>query len=542
MKRLLLPLLVLLAAAACSPKTAPAGSGSRAGKAASDIVILYDNDVHCAVDVYAEMAALKAETLQKTPYVALVSAGDFVQGGSLGAASKGGYIIDIMNAVGYDFVTLGNHEFDYAIPRMVELMNTLTATAVCCNLIDLKTDRRMYRPYAIKDFGGTKVAFVGGATPYSFNSSTPAYFQDDKGNYVYSLSADNYYDNFQNFVDDARQQGADYVIALTHLGDDISYDPINSQTLAANTRGIDAIIDGHSHSLVPARTLKNKEGKDVLYTQTGAHFENIGVLTISPEGKLSTRLVSVKDYAKKDPRVQAVIEQKKQADAALGARKIGHSEMMLPAKDENGDWLVRKYEPSLGDLCADAFRVTLGTDIAMLGGGSIRKDLPEGDIRYDDIFNVFPFGNTTCTATLSGQQILDALEFGVGAWPTDFGGFLHVSGLTYEFDPSVESPVVYDVNKAFVRIDAGPRRVFNVRVLDPETGNYEPIDPKREYTVGGTTYLLRDAGDGYELLKGLGHDTGTADVDQLEKYIVEVLKGEIRISQYGASQQRVRQK
>ena len=386
MKRLLLPLLVLFAAAACSPKTAPAGNS---GNTTSDIVILYDNDVHCSVDGYAEMAACKAEQLKRTPNVALVSAGDFVQGGSLGAASRGGYIVDIMNAVGYDFVTLGNHEFDYAIPRMTELMDMLSATVLCCNLIDLKADRRMYKPYAIKDFGGTKVAFVGGATPYSFNSSTPAYFQDDKGNYIYSLCAENYYDNFQNFVDDARAQGADYVVALTHLGDDVSYDPINSQTLAANTRGIDAILDGHSHSLVPARTLKNKDGKDVLYSQTGAHFDNIGVLTITPDGKFSTKLVPVKDYGRKDPEVQAVIDAKKKEYAALGARKIGHSEVMLPAKDENGDWLVRKYETSLGDLCADAFRITLGTDIAMLGGGSIRKDLTAGDIRYDDIFNVF---------------------------------------------------------------------------------------------------------------------------------------------------------
>ena len=288
--------------------------------------------------------------------------------------------------------------------------------------------------------------------------------------------------------------------------------------------------------------LKNKLDQDVLYSQTGAHFETIGVLTIAPDGKISNELVSVKEYGKKNPAVQAVIDQKKKAYADLGARKIGHSEVMLPAKDKNGDWLVRKYETSLGDLCADAFRITLGTDIAMLGGGSIRKDLPEGDLRYDDIFNVFPFGNTVCTASLTGQQILDALEFGVGAWPTDFGGFLHVSGMTYEFDPSVESPVVYDVNKSFVRIDAGPRRVFNVRILDPETGNYEPLDPTRTYTVGGTTYLLRDAGDGYEMLKGLGHDTGTPDLDLLEKYIVDHLHGDIRTSQYGESQQRIKQK
>lgn len=539
MKRFLLPLLTLALIAACSPKTVPAGG---AGKAAQDIIILYENDVHCSVDGYAELGALKAEMKQRTPYVALVSAGDFVQGGSLGAISKGGYIIDIMNAVGYDFVTLGNHEFDYAIPRMKELMKTLKATAVCCNLIDLKTDQRLFKPYGILDFGGTKVAFVGAATPYSFNSSTPAYFQDEKGNYVYSLCADTYYDTFQNFVNDARLQGADYVIALTHLGEDVEYDPINSQTLAANTYGIDVIIDGHSHTIAPCRPLTNKIGQTVLYTQTGAHFENLGVLTISPDGKLKTELISTKDYGKKDPAVQATIDRVKKEYAQMGARKIAHSEVMLPAKNEQGDWLVRKYETSLGDLCADAFRVTLGTDIAMVGGGSIRKDLPAGDICYDDIFNVFPFNNTTCIATLTGQQILDALEFGVGAWPTDFGGFLHVSGMTYEFDGSVESPVVYDVNKAFVRIDAGERRIFNVRVLDPQTGSYDPIDPKREYTVGGTTYLLRDAGDGYEMLKGLGRDTGTADVEILEKYITDALQGDIRTSQYGASQERVKQK
>ena len=267
MKRFFLPFLVLALAVACSPKTTPAG---KSGKAASDIVILYDNDVHCSVDGYAKMAALKAEKKAQTPYVTVVSAGDYVQGGSMGAASKGGYIVTIMNAVGYDLVTLGNHEFDYAIPRLKEISKELKATILCCNLIDLKADARMFKPYEIVDYGGTKVAFIGAATPYSFNSSTPAYFQDDKGNYVYSLSADTYYDTFQNFINDARNQGADYVVALTHLGDDVNYDPINSQELARQTEGLDVILDGHSHSLVPQRILTNKAGKSVLYSQTGS--------------------------------------------------------------------------------------------------------------------------------------------------------------------------------------------------------------------------------------------------------------------------------
>ena len=391
----------------------------------------------------------------------------------------------------------------------------------------------MYDPYTIVKYGNRKVAFIGVATPYSFNSSTPAYFQDDKGNYVYSLCADIFYDNVQNFIDDARAQGADYVVAMTHLGDDVTYDPINAHALAANTSGLDVILDGHSHNTVPSLMLKGKDGKPVIYTQTGAHFENLGVLTITPEGKVSTQLVPVKDFPAKDPKVEAVIGQKKQEYAERGARKIGHSEVMLPAKDENGDWLVRKYETSLGDFCADAFRLFLGTDIAMVGGGSIRADLPAGNVTYDSVFNVFPFNNRVCTATLTGAQILDVLEFGVAAFPADFGGFLHVSGMTYEFDPTVESPVVFDINKAFVRIDPGLSRIRNVQVLNKQTGRYEPIAADRSYTVGGTSYLLMDAGDGYEMLKGLGQETGGVDVEVLERYIIDHLKGDIPASQYG---------
>lgn len=534
MKKLLF-LLVIFAAAACSPRTVQTAGN----KAADDIYILYDNDVHCSVDGYAKMAAMKADKQALSPYVTLVSAGDYVQGGSMGAASKGGYIVTIMNAVGYDYVTLGNHEFDYSIPRLKELTAGLSATVLCCNLIDLKAGKRMYKPYEIVDYGGTKVAFIGAATPYSFNSSTPAYFQDDKGNYVYSLCADTYYDTFQNFINDARNQGADYVVAITHLGDDESYDPINSQELARRTEGLDVILDGHSHSLVPLRMINNKSGKPVYYSQTGSHFDNLGVMTIHTDGSISLELVSTKEYTKEDARVRAITDSLKKEYAALGARKIGSCEVTLPAKDSDGDWLVRNGETSLGDFCADAFRVTLGTDIAMLGGGSLRKDLAAGDVRFDDIFNVFPFNNTTCIAELTGQQILDALEYGVAAYPTDFGGFPHVSGLTFSFDPSVESPVVYDVNKAFAKMDGGPRRVKDVKVLDKATGKYEPIDPARTYTVGGTTYMLRDAGDGYELLKGLGHDTGTADVEQLEKYIVDHLHGIIPASLYGHSASRI---
>jgi len=538
MKRLSLLLLVAFAAISCSHKATPAG-GNATTKAAYDIVILYDNDVHCSVDGYAKMAALKAEKQAQTPYVTLVSAGDFVQGGSMGAASKGGDIITIMNAAGYDYVTLGNHEFDYGMPRLKELTGALTATVLCCNLIDKIAGKRMYKPYAIVDYGGTKVAFVGAATPYSFSSSTPAYFQDKAGNFLYSLSTETFYDTFQNFVNDARTQGADYVVALTHLGDDVGSDPINSQELARQTYGIDVILDGHSHNLVPERILSNKQGKPVKYSQTAAHFENLGVMTIHPDGSIALQLIPTAQYPKDDPRVRAVIDSLKAEHAAQGARKVGRSEVTLPAKNSDGRWLVRNGETSLGDFCTDAFRAILCTDIGLLGGGSIRNDLHAGDVRFDDIFNVFPFGTDVCIAELTGQEILDALEYGVASYPTTFGGFPHVSGLVYTIDPSVESPVVFNINKEYERIDKGPRRVSDVKVFDAGKNAWLPIDPARTYSVGGTAYMLRDGGDGYEMLKGRGRSTGSEDVGILEEYIVNKLHGIISAVQYGKPDGRI---
>ena len=151
---------------------------------AQDVIVLYENDVHCGVDGYANFAALKEEMKASHKYVTLVSNGDFVQGGSLGAASHGRNIINIMNEVGYDYVTLGNHEFDYGIPRQMELMEELNAECICCNFKDLRTGKQIYEPYHIVNYDGFDVAFVGMSTPYTINSSTPTYFKDEEGNFV----------------------------------------------------------------------------------------------------------------------------------------------------------------------------------------------------------------------------------------------------------------------------------------------------------------------------------------------------------------------
>lgn len=535
MKKHLLLIAVAVLAFGCSPKTVPSGASSPAG----DIVILYDNDVHCAIDGYAAMAALRKETAAHTPYVAAVSSGDFVQGGSLGAASKGKYIVETMNEVGYDVVITGNHEYDYSIPRLKELAGMLDAEFTVCNLIDLEAGRRMFAPYVMKDFGGTKVAFVGVATPYSFASSTPAYFQNDKGEYVYSLSAENLYDVIQNHVNDARNEGADYVILLTHLGIDVEADAINALTMIPNITGVDVVLDGHSHSIIPGEMVKMKDGSETLLTSTGAHFENIGRLTITPEGKISSELVNVKEYGKSDAGVQQFIDSLKAEYKALGDRLIGETEALLRAKDDKGDWLVRAHETGLGDFCADALRAVLDADVAFVGGGSIRANLPgPGKVTYNDIYTVFPFENTVAMAEITGQQLLDVLEFCVYALPGDFGGYCQVSGVIFDVDLGIESPVVTDINKSFVRFD-GPRRISNMKVLDRKDSTWKPVDPAATYKFATSSYVLINYGDGNCVLKDVkATDTYVLDVQILEDYIKEFLGGVIP-ARYSASEGRI---
>lgn len=535
MKKYLLLAVAAVLAFSCSPKTVATGSSS----AGSDIVILYDNDVHCAIDGYAAMAALRQETEGKTPYVAVVSSGDFVQGGSLGAASKGKYIVETMNKVGYDVVITGNHEYDYSIPRLKELAGMLDAEFTVCNLIDLEADKRLFAPYRMMDFGGTKVAFIGVATPYSFASSTPAYFQNDKGEYIYSLCAENLYDVIQNYVNDARNEGADYVILLTHLGIDVEADAINSLTMIPAISGVDVVLDGHSHSIIPGERVKMKDGKETLLTSTGAHFENIGRLTISPDGKITSELVSVKDYGKEDAGVRYIVDSLKAEYKALGDRLIGETEALLRAKDDKGDWLVRAHETGLGDFCADALRSVLDADVSFVGGGSIRANLPgPGKVTYNDIYTVFPFENTIAKAEITGQQLLDVLEFCVYALPGDFGGYCQVSGVTFDVDLSVESPVVTDINKAFVRFD-GPRRISNMKVFDRKDNSWKPVDPNATYKFVTSSYVLINYGDGNCVLKDVkATDTYVLDVQILEDYIKEFLGGVIP-ARYAESEGRI---
>lgn len=558
-----------------------------------DIVVLYTNDVHCGVDDhvgYGGVALYKKQVLEKTPYVTLVDAGDAIQGAPIGTLSQGGDIIDIMNEVGYDFAIPGNHEFDYGMPRFLELAGKLDCGYISCNFMDLKTGKPVFAPYRIMTYGDTKIAFVGATTPESFTKSTPKYFQDENGNYIYGFCEDEtgkkLYDQIQSSVDAAKGEGADLVILVGHMGEKGSTERWTSDSIIKNTQGIDAFIDGHSHEAIPSKLVKNKAGKDVLLTQTGTKLANIGRLTVSQDGTMTTQLISkvnvgtdiktvtvqkgdtlsriakrelgsynrwkeIFDSNKnqlKDPNVlkigmvltvpgSGVVMNGRAVD--YGTQKfintmesqfnetlkavLGHSDVTLTVNDpDTGKRAIRSGETNLGDLTADAYRYVLGADIGLSNGGGIRADINPGNITYNDTLAVFPFGNMGCVAEVKGQQIKDALEMASKNSPDESGGFLQVSGLSYTIDTSVPSSVQLDDKGNFMKV-AGPYRVTDVSV------NGQPLETDKTYTVASHNYMLKSGGDGMTMFAGaaITRDEVMADVDILSTYISSNLGGSV---------------
>ena len=518
------------------------------GEEAKEIVILYTNDVHCGIVDglgYAGVARVKAAFEAAGKEVILVDNGDATQGDVIGTLSKGEAIVELMNAVGYDVATIGNHEFDYGMEQFNKNVSLAKFQYVCCNFLNDKGEA-VLKPYTIVEKAGKKIAFVGIDTPEAFTKSTPVYFQDGEGNYIFSFCEGNngqdLYDKVQETVDAARAEGANYVIALAHLGIDYQSAPWMSTDVITNTTGIDAVLDGHSHSVIAGDAVKNKDGENVILTSTGTKLDNVGIFTIDGEGKMSSMLLDA-DAIKFMDAVGALTEDNGAGEAVAAAiakndelvnTVVAKTSVTLSttdpvAVDEKGNAIriVRSQETNLGDLCADAYRAMGQADIAFVNGGGIRANINEGDITYGQIIKVHPYGNALCVVEATGQEILDALELSVCSLPGESGGFLHVSGLKFSVDMNVDSTVVKDEKKMFVEV-AGDRRIKDVEVLQ-EGGTYAPIDPTKTYTLACHNYLLRDMGDGYTMFadNNFLQEDVMLDNQVLINYIVEKLGGTV---------------
>ena len=493
-----------------------------------DIVILYENDVHCTIEGYSKLAAMKKELQADYAHVGVVSGGDFIQGSSLGVISKGEYIVKAMNLVGYDAMTLGNHEFDFRIERLEELIGMMDTKPICCNFQKIGEDSSYFDPYSIVSYGDIDIAYIGITTPSTITTASPAQFKDENGKFLYSFNAETLYDIVQKNIDAVKAAGADYVIAISHIGyaeDAIYGDLEDVEDLIKNTNGLDVVLDAHSHTVIEGMKLVDKGGNDVLLSSTGTKFEYIGKLTIS-EKNMKTELIKTADYQTTDPTVDAYIEQVYAEYSTLGDRKVAQTEVDLLVQDADGNRLVRTTETNLGDLCADAIRYAVNADIGYVNGGGIRANIPQGDITFNNLLNVFPFNNTVVVAELSGQTIKDMMEMAMMIWPEENGSFPHLSGIKFSVNKSIESSVILDEAEEFVAV-SGQYRVYDIKVYNNETDKYEPLDLNKMYTFAASNYFLLDYGSGMKMLQDakIVQNDGMLDVEALENYVVEVLGG-----------------
>ncbi len=507
------------AAAATMALGAPAASACWTGDV-QDITILYTNDVHTYIDkqspklTYAAIAALKKSYQDDGKNVLLVDAGDHVQGTAYGSMDEGATIIQLMNAAGYDAATPGNHEFDYGMDRAKELMADADYPYLSCNWVNLPLNNRVLSDVKYFRIGGRTIAFVGITTPETITKSTPAYFMDkNQKRYVYDIlggeDGQKLYSAVQKSINKARVI-ADYVIGLGHLGVDPSSSPWTSKEVIEHTSGLDAFIDGHSHTVMECEWVKDLSGKAVALTQTGSYFANVGEMTIKADGSIATQLVPTYDGL--DSAVAGIqTEWVSAVDDMLG-EKIAVAETNFYISDPaTGKRRIRLGETNLGDFVADGIYSyfneveQLHCDLAIMNGGGIRADVNAGDWSFKTCKQVSPFGNVACLMSVTGKQIQDALEFAarfVGPDGQENGGFLHVAGATYEIHTDIPNTVQTDDKNVWIGSATGTPRVQNVKIYDKTSGTYVPLDEGKTYALAGMNYTLRNLGDGFAMFDG----------------------------------------
>ena len=507
-----------------------------AGELAGEIVILHTNDVHGAISSYAKVAALKAEYEAKGAEVLLMDAGDYIQGEPYVSVSQGETAIRLMNYVGYDVATIGNHEFDYGYENLAELAAAAEFPIIAANVMyNGKTAFEANKVFELES--GVKVGVFGLSTP---ETATKAHPGKIKG--VTFLSGDDMNKAAQAQVDELTAAGCDYIICLGHLGIDDSSKGYRSVDLLEAVTGIDVFIDGHSHSsLDDVKALVGEDCKvgDTLLTSTGTKLATVGVVTISKDG-ISLGSVDLEKYEKTDDVVeeaaQLVIDE---VDAAYG-EVFAKSEVELCGEKAPGN---RTKETNNGDLIADAILWQAKKDgglpvadenvVAITNGGGIRAAIAAGDITKKDVNTVLPFENTVAYVTVKGSVLLEALEASTYCTPEAVGAFPQVAGIEF----------TVDTNKAFDQGEQYPGSTYyapaSINRVTIESINGKAFDPEATYVVVTNDFLAAGGDTYYAFSVSTSVDTGIPMDEAVMSYITEELKGVVTAEKYGEPQGRI---
>ena len=511
-----------------------------------DIVILHINDVHCAVNdsIGYDGLILYRELLEKEyKNIITVDVGDHIQGGVLGVISDGSSIINIMNKVGLDVAILGNHEFDYGIEQLNKLGKNLTSNYICANFCYRKNKTTIFEPYKIIEKGGKKIAFIGILTPSTLSKTYLSTVKDSNGELLYDFLTDNntqeLYNTIQGYINEIKNdKKADYVILLTHLG--MKEEKYTSDDLLSKLENVDAILDGHTHKVYNV-TSKDKNGKDIYIAQTGTKFQSIGKLIIKTNGTITSEIISEIPEPSNKSNATNIFRSKANRwvnkdmnDFIDSEWSEYHDQLNIIYGHHNYDLIImpegstdshtiycRYKECTLGNLVSDAIKDAGNGEIAILNSGSIRNNMYKGNLTRSQLIEILPYFETIVVKRLTGQCILDCLEFGVSKLPLSSGGFLQVSGITYDVDTSFNSTVLTDEYGNFKNV-TGKRRVSNVKI------NGENLDLNRTYNTCLRLYTAQ-GGDGYSMLAefDIFNESLYTDTDALCNFINKNLNGEI---------------
>ena len=497
---------------------------------AGKTVILHTNDVHGAVEGYAYIAQLKADYEAKGAEVILVDAGDFSQGTTYVSSTKGVDAVTMMNAAGYDVVTLGNHEFDYGYAQLKENMSKAKFKVVCADVFNEDGTPIFDANYTYTTKSGVKVGFFGMETPETQTKTNPALIKGLKFDTELAKVGEKQV---------AALKDADIVICLAHLGVDESSEPYTSYELYKNVKGIDFIIDGHSHTVMT----KGPNGEPI--QSTGTAFQNIGVIVIDDASKKieSNSLFEIKDDTAKDAAVSAAAQKiVDRVNAEYGAKFAISKVELNGAKAPNGN---RDVETNNGDLITDAMLwkvlqnkdgLTVNEDhvVAVTNGGGIRAAIKPGDVTKKDINTVLPFGNTVAVVYVTGEQLLEALEASTFSTPTAVGGFPQVSGINF----TIHTGKAYDKNDTTYPESTyyGPKTINRVVI---NSVNGKEFKANEVYAVV-TNNFCAAGGDTYYAFKAASaqFDTGIPLDEAVMEYVTKELKGVIG-EQYAAPQGRI---
>ena len=508
-------------------------------------IILHTNDVHGAVDGYAYIPALRDWFLKRgAEKVFVADAGDFSQGAIYVSTNQGAAAIELMNAAGYNVVTLGNHEFDYGYAHLMENLSKAEFAAICSNVILDETGNPILDAGLIVHFTPKdnpegepylKVAFIGVETPETATKVNPGLIKE-----IHFTLGEELYTNVQQSVNAVRDK-VDLVIGLCHLGVDAesAVNGYRSIDLLNHVTGIDFVIDAHSHTVMTA----GENGEPI--QSTGTAFDNIGVIVIDNETKkVSENFLIDTELLTKDEAVAAKAKEIMDAADAIYNAVFAKTEVLLNGAKAPGS---RTEETNLGDLITDAMvwsvvkeggieQVEPNHVVGITNGGGIRATIDVGDVTKKAINTVMPFGNTVAVIYVTGEELLEALEASTFCTPDPVGGYPQTSGITWTLDTTK----AFDQGEVYV-LDGKESNYYKpatIQRVTIEKINGEPFDPAATYAVV-TNNFCAAGGDTYNCFaraysEGSGFDTGITMDEAVMAYVEQALNGVITAEAYGA--------